>query len=127
METIMDCQFFIDKFSKIPDELWCVGFTEDPYDSRKHCAYGWCGKRGVFSEQGEIIRNLFWLLRLQVAEVNDGDNADYQQATPKARILQALYDIKKLQSPQEKVKVIYRSVLIDSSVKELRDKELSLQ
>lgn len=95
MEYTLD--YFIAKFTNTRDNLWCTNHYQ--YDG-KSCAMGWCGvdSNGYLNssshEANELIV-LFDLHGLSVEDVNDAGNYKYQQATPKERILAALYDIKK--------------------------------
>jgi hypothetical protein len=90
-----DKQYFIAKFSAIPEELWTSG--EDFNESTgKCCARGHCGIRGKTSEceEGMALYRVFdsgpntWPV-----DINDGHDKRYQQPTPKARILAALNDL----------------------------------
>lgn len=105
--------YFISKFSAIPDNLWNAGEMIDKHG--RHCAYGHCGVtdgdivNDTMNEEGKALSDLFYknglIPHLSVIGVNDGNDKRYKQPTPKQRILAALYDIKKLQQPKrEKVK-----------------------
>lgn len=93
--------YFIKKFSAIPDELWCVRGFNGPGGS--HCAAGHCGMDGScggwLRPEAIGIRELFDDLGTDIAYVNDGGDERYKQPTPKARILAALYAIKAKQTP----------------------------
>lgn len=81
--------YFIAKFEAIPDEQWCVGeFTDQ---ERRHCAVGHCLDRMQLTEESKALVRL---MGHNTTFVNDGVDPDYQQPTPKARILAALRDIK---------------------------------
>lgn len=101
MEQKFTVDYFIDKFSKIPEENWCTGmFTI----GSAHCAYGHCGLGWdtSFTEESVALADLFIKIRATIINVNDAiDYNPYQQPTPKQRILAALYDIKKMQEPKE--------------------------
>jgi hypothetical protein len=85
-------QYFIDKFEGIPEELWCCGEFTDGLG--RFCAMGFCGRRlGVCTDESFALSEIFIELGAQVPAVNDGDDSDYQQETPKQRILAALRDI----------------------------------
>jgi hypothetical protein len=88
--TVYNAQYFIDKFSTIPEEKWCTGKFEDEHG--RHCALGHCGARKSFvrTEEANALSALIWPM-----SINDGDADDYQQPTPKQRILAALEDAKK--------------------------------
>jgi hypothetical protein len=98
-----DANYFINKFEAIPEDKWITGNygTED-----RHCALGHCGVSRVFNNNNVKIDfhatsegSALWCLfnRTHVSSVigiNDGRHPDYQQPTPKQRILAALYDIR---------------------------------
>lgn len=96
-----DFDFFIEKFSAIPDERWCEGQLTDEH--RRHCALGHCGGlRGLFitdrygpiREEFPEAKALRELIGMPIGPINNGEFEAYQQPTPKARILAALYDAK---------------------------------
>lgn len=116
METIYDVNWFIDKFEKIPEELWCIGVF---YDGKKRCAAGHCGF--VTTQETLEFSYLRWLFGSSstIFEINDGQNINYQQPTPKQRILAALRDVKAKQEPKkEELKVVYKAVYISEKLKE---------
>lgn len=133
--------YFIEKFEKVIEPIWCVGLQNHP-DGIRHCAIGLC-KYGEQKALGKVMNALpvvtistvssynpylagekvFGIWR--VPAINNGECLEYQQPTPKQRILAALYDIKKAQEPKPEVKTVY--VTVDQSVRELQKKELSLQ
>lgn len=104
MEPAYDVDYFISKFEAIPEEKWCVDDFEDGEESGVHCALGHCGASfhsGSTRESyklDEIICSLrnpsYPLGYYYPAPINDGTTKEYQQPTPKQRILAALYDIK---------------------------------
>lgn len=116
-------EFFIKKFSAIPEDKWCVDIMYSTVSDRR-CALGWCcnlvGDEFKLEEEFAAITNLFRgvnttqnlerpdrytfngvnLFNQQncfVPPINNGDTNEYKQSTPKARMLAALEDIKKLQ------------------------------
>lgn len=125
METksIYTVDYFITKLSAIPEDRWCVGTLQD--STGRRCALGhfhpafnrpdplYCG-----DDLGDFIMLFHDNLKTAAYMVNNGDCPHYQQTTPKQRILAALYDIKAKQQPKEKV--VYKTVVIDSAVKELQ-------
>lgn len=147
-KNIYTVDYFIDKFSKIPEQLW---MTEYFSDGTRCCAQGHCmskeltrrirdGYRStvsdeapkqpewqslllIFSEDGSLPKG-----RTAVAQINNGRNNKYPQPTPKQRILAALHDIKKLQeksTPSEpKEEPEYRFVEKHESIKPLLEKEI---
>lgn len=136
---IYDVNYFIRKFEAMPESLWCAGSFNR--DSQK-CVYGHCGiNGGVGVWDVAEARELFGLLKTLrvtsltmkfcseeyriVAGINDGDAKEYQQPTPKQRILAALYDIKKLQEKKADPKPlhIYHAVQIPETLVE-KGKEL---
>lgn len=133
MEYTVD--YFIRKFSKIPEEKWTTG---DWCIGDKFCSNGFCGMHGANYNFGtpeavafnKLIKHLkitidknsigkcekyFWSVSVYI---NDGDTEEYQQPTPKQRILAALYDIKKLQEEQvgKAPKTIIKYVSVPTSI-----------
>jgi hypothetical protein len=108
-----DVQHFINKFEAIPEDKWTTGSRGTRENELgEYCAYGHCGIRhGVYldsTQEAIALAKLFYHidrtpffcdLSFGVCWINDGKYGDYQQDTPKQRILAALYDIKKLQQP----------------------------
>ena len=101
MSTKYDRDYFIRKFEAIPDELW---MTESYTDGTRCCAYGHCGRRSAkhpcdddpHTPESRALSVLFeaaGITFLRVAPINDGYCLEYQQHTPKARILAALRDL----------------------------------
>lgn len=85
--------YFIKKFSEIPDEEW--GIREYvSYDDGRRCAIGHCG--GPWSEESNTLRNLVQeFLGCSVTGINDGLKQHGNAGeTPKERILNALELIK---------------------------------
>lgn len=145
METIYDVNYFIKKFQAIPEELWHVGDLFNK-DRTRFCALGFCGEtESINNSEGNSLRALsrFYCGFNIIGSINDGTkntheiNLDeiinrYTQPTPKLRILAFLYDIyektynRKYGEPTvtieepPKEKVIYKTVVIDSAVKELQ-------
>jgi len=139
MEYTVD--YFIGKFSSIPDELWTECYCEW-YD--KKCAMGHCGTSdfGSMTEESLALYDLLKTLsvtyannkmisgeRVRIAfrtiySFNDGHIKEYQQPTAKERILAALYDVKKMQEA-EKPKEIIRYVAVSEKIEE-KSKELIL-
>lgn len=91
--------YFIKKFEAIPEEKWMVGEFKD--NEGRFCALGHCGQRMGMScneipDESWTLRSLFaWTMnRFSVTNINDGKDYNYQQPTPKQRVLAALYDVK---------------------------------
>ena len=95
--------YFIEKFSKIPDEQWTTGnYAMDG----KCCALGHCGRRHGFRHEPPDATALDVLFSsspvsdeslISPTAVNDGLDERFRQPTPKARILAALNCIKERQ------------------------------
>lgn len=76
-------------FEGIPDEKWCTQVYID--DNGRCCAMGHLGPNTL---RAQVVRDLFEnILVTNAATVNDGDHPDFQQPTPKQRILAALDEI----------------------------------
>lgn len=121
----MDTQYFINKFEAIPEKKWIVCSFSNGYGA--HCANGHCGAT-TFQRNTEEVQALYDVMinlpitipddkkcnygslvnheRYAVASaaVNNGDAAEYQQATPKQRILAALRDIQAKEQGENAVK-----------------------
>ena len=129
MTKIYDEDYFIRKFSAIPEEKWFVGEYVDPYGD-KFCALGHCGERRhessilvgsiLSTEESEELKNLFDTNNLHVTFVNDGlgyfITKRFPQSTPKQRILAALRYIK---SKQQSVEISDPPVTAEQVIEEL--------
>lgn len=89
--------YFINKFSKIPDKKWCIGglktYTPKGY---AHCVLGHCGVSSYSNRTKEsyALDKIFLSHGYGVTSVNDYGNNKFPQATPKGRILAALKSFK---------------------------------
>lgn len=108
--------YFINKFEKIPEEMWCTHTVDN--DNGQHCAWGLIKyskyKTSDCFTEGAAFMDIIKSSGLDVygdpSRINNGDDPRYPQPTPKQRILAALYDIKKLQEPKVKERIVYVSV-----------------
>ncbi len=145
MKTKFTVDFFINKFSAIPEEKWCTGVQTSR--DNKHCALGHCLPQSVknlmysdydavdsddtinaaYTQEGKALINIF-LTGGELTRINNGYDLRYWQPTPKQRILSALYDIKKKQQPKEEVKPEpqYRFIKKHKSVEKLLETKLQL-
>jgi hypothetical protein len=135
---IYDLQHFIDKFEGKSEAEIITGTVG--MDGGPKCANGWCGAglSHYGTPETEALERLLEILTLSRTDgvpaafpiyldmnairysrraefINDGWALEYQQPTPKQRILAALYDIKKMQSKDtdtggKKERIIYVSV-----------------
>lgn len=154
METVYDVNYFLAKFEAIPERKWTTGVLVKARKlfivSEKCCAQGFClndeqknialKNKGLIlskKENPEIyhLKKLFWnFLRTEertesevVYKINNGGHPNYQQPTPKQRILAALRDIKAMQEPKKpEPVVIYKVVEVDSKVKDLTKQQMIL-
>lgn len=93
----MDANYFIAKFSAIPDNEWCTGALskhevkgDKPTGRILHCALGHCAV-----EERYVLRNILEPVgALSPTYINDGWHVKYRQAHPKERILAALNDVR---------------------------------
>lgn len=90
--------YFIEKFSKIPKEKWCVEKFSYP-DGRK-CALGHCGVTLTsIPKEGRILNDIFqkyynvWAWYINDGYYNIKNFSKYKH--PKTRILNALKELKK--------------------------------
>lgn len=119
----MDAQYFIDKFEAIPEENWCIlrqaneegqrcalGHFMSP-DATPFDAYGHTTAEGIAA--GKLFRGIIQEIRtsadpkeqgpMNIAVINNGEASEYQQETPKQRILAALRDIQSLELQQKAI------------------------
>ena len=89
--------YFIEKFSAIPSEMWLINDYER---NGSKCAFGHCGMRDNNSLQSIPEATAFAKILPKAIVINDRESSEYQQPTPKQRILAALYDIKRKQQPE---------------------------
>lgn len=91
-ETIYNAQYFIDKFEKIPEDKWCTKYFQE---DDKHCVLGHCGVKNtaILTEEANKLIDLFFNHKIYITHVNDGLINEYNDPTPKQRILHALKDI----------------------------------
>lgn len=113
-KTDYTVDYFIEKFSKIPEGMWITG---DFGRGGVHCAGGHCGCTYSKESTDEAMALAHLIGKLPLVRHNGGysdiiyDNivcinyghTQYQQNTPKQRILAALYDIKKLQENKTEI------------------------
>lgn len=118
--------YFISKFSDIPEHLWNVGHVSK--SDGTHCAIGHCDRLYYRDRNKSEIESLIDIFQpmpsvkiicktsynhydigsiirdgmSKIAAINNGETEQYQQSTPKERILAALNDIKKMQQPTHK-------------------------
>lgn len=97
--TTYNAKYFIDKFTRIPDELWC---TDSYTIGEKHCAMGWCAAYyGQYdTEEATALVDLCRRFTLPsdpficTSWINDGNfGCQFFGDTPKERILVALINI----------------------------------
>lgn len=123
MNTIYDVNFFINKFEAIPEENWYTGSYHND-EKTKFCAAGLCGMKADFHtgltpeyvDLADILLSLkitphanssvFYNSGAPIPMINDGETMQYQQPTPKQRILAALYDIKQQSAVNEAVAIV---------------------
>ena len=95
---VYNVDYFINKFSQIPEEKWITGRYGDGQGNC--CALGHCGETLMDeSEEADALRLLANSQAFPVARINDRDSHIFgiTGATPKQRILQMLNIIKESQ------------------------------
>lgn len=106
MDYLEKINFFIEMFSAIPEEKW----IEHEYINSNHCAcaLGHCilydretlANELIYSNSSptaQRLRDLFRRYNCTPNDVNDGFDRDFQQPTPKQRVLAALEHFKKIE------------------------------
>lgn len=114
-------QYFIDKFTAIPDNKWYTGSFVNPSNTDQRCAFGHCHvvnfKENTLKENAEQqnLNKLFSIyLELSVVQVNDNLCLNpYKYSSPKARILAALNDIKAKQQTEISDPPVYVEDMIE--------------
>lgn len=144
MDNQFTVDYFIDKFSAIPENKWTQRklYSQDMSCSLGHCKvtendfnYDLMTFEGT--DEAKALISLFSTLSISicgrqkpnacsfsnysfnVTYVNDGDADQYPQPTPKQRILAALNDIKKAQQPSNPYPL---SVSKDLAVKAMEER-----
>jgi hypothetical protein len=111
--------YFLQKFEVIPSEY--IG-----YNQKTGCAYGQCN--GSFTEEGRDLTLLMSSIpnltpsvkaawkpyESTPARINNGETEQYQQPTPKERIMAALNDIKEMQIAEESARYIINTTDVES-------------
>lgn len=106
-----DSQYFIDKFSAIPEEKWCIRAIQRFENGiEQRCAMGWCfskninpnkiSEEDIRSQENLQMDRFFHRINASRVDINNGDDPRYQQPTPKQRVLAAFADIQKLERGQ---------------------------
>lgn len=146
-----DVDYFIKFYSAIPDNFWCVGkFTQvdEATGTIQHCAMGHLNEMGYCtcdmcmketkrvipsSEEVRILKTFLEIIKpMKVAigygieAVNDDRAAQYQQETPKARVLAALNDIKNGVYPPVEEKSLGYTYAFDEMAKIAFDMEVAM-
>jgi hypothetical protein len=122
--TSYNCDHFIKKYSVIPENLWCIENHTAPDGT--HCAFGHCSPNGYPTFEYSSLREVFKAISVTIIKeskansykvgdastgssavtaINNGHCKEYQQPTPKQRILAALYDIKAMTEPQVEIQL----------------------
>lgn len=118
--------YFIKKFEAIPKNQWTTAMFVNTKDGSK-CAGGHCGLSPSqnCTEEAIALAKLLEPLKKtlingnpgyddvifdNITTINDGQAKEYSQPTPKQRILAALNDVKKMQQPVIKERIVYVSV-----------------
>lgn len=115
-----DIDYFLDKFSNIPDENWTTGELKEK-GTNKYCAFGHCDITTLTLKDINNNREASALVNIignmwDVVYINDGTdkyaNLHYSHlgATPKERIINSLKEIKS-QNEQNQQSDIIRDVI----------------
>jgi len=141
MNNHFTVDYFIKKFTAIPENSWLVSLLTDYKGSC--CALGHCGMTDSEepTEEAIALANVLSPLNLRnmqpgivniawfyVYPINDGHVSQYKQSTAKERILAALYDVKALEASQslsypDVREELAASVVIGDSVDVLKEVE----
>lgn len=121
MKTKFTVDYFIKKFEAIPERFLGEWIT---VRGKKNCPIGHCRLEGEGHTLGVTL--FFQVLRTGVGTVIHKRHPQYQQPTPKQRILAALYDIKKLQEKESPDYTIQLSVSSGEIMEHLTEAKLQL-
>jgi hypothetical protein len=123
-------QYFIDKFSAIPEDQWCSRTQINA--SGQRCAYGHCAPAGLtllnfsngahFPEGAafaQLDKTYFPCEYFQFADINNGEDLRFQQPTEKERVLAALQWCK-----EQEAQALIAKALTDPDEEEDDDDEL---
>lgn len=87
MKTLQEFRAF---FDGIPKDRW-IARHYSSHDNARHCVLGHLNPQanvGHHNDDSLLFKNLVWgVAQTSPIFVNDGDHPDFQQPTPKARIL----------------------------------------
>lgn len=122
--------YFIDKFQAIPENEWTT-HTHSDCNGRK-CALGHCltpEALAIFERQWKVegsasrvpLSEEYYAIQVlcpHIHWINNDEDPDYQQATPKARVLAALADIKAGQQRYQQVEISDPPVYIEDIIQE---------
>jgi len=105
--NVYDVDYFINKFSNIPEEEWCIGSYVSPLKD-KFCAFGHCGcgSRNPKQHNKAEIKALqelsaFFDFRSNFANINDNNEYLYKKLNKKYSEL--LTQLEKCNGPKERV------------------------
>lgn len=124
-ETKYDVDYFIRKFEMILDSNMGCGSLSS-HCALYHCGVFECGGMYISTDESDSLKKILDMSLFSITELNDGYIKEYQQRTPKKRVLAKLYDIKRMQDAKkvvEEPKTEYIVVEIDRSIRE-QTKEL---
>lgn len=138
----MDAQYFINKFEAIPEEKWCIG--EFAGKDGAKCANGHCGVTQLdhfyFTRESRALQRVFANTIVHyssgriaedhfypdgqrysniAAAINNSNTIEYQQDTPKQRILAALRDIQAVEQADNAVEAV-KEILSIPTVKAIQ-------
>ncbi len=107
----MDLHYFINKYEAIPEAMWCVRHRMNAQGQR--CAHGHCyigNPDAIFTvnEEEEALNKLSEKYAsitggYGFAVINNGAHKNYQQPSPKQRVLAAFYDMREEEKQREKI------------------------
>lgn len=93
-----DVNYFIKKFSKIPESKWCV--RERVNRNGQRCAHGLCyDDNDYYMYPSNSVEESLQKLASKfgytgIGPINNGTDKRYKQKTPKKRVIAALMDLK---------------------------------
>lgn len=101
LDQLTDLNSVIQYMEATAEDSWQVDSVRSS-DGSTNCFFGHLFNMGVDDKEGSHLWNAFeelWATTYMLYPVNDGEHRDYQQATPKQRVLAYLRDLQSGASP----------------------------
>jgi hypothetical protein len=94
-EDLPSIQQIIDHLESTSEDSWCVDVVRT--NENKNCFFGHLFAMGKDERHSNFIWSCFeeaWATTYMIYPVNDGEHPDYQQPTPKQRVIEYLKNLR---------------------------------